>query len=440
MALSSTSKIISEANKVFSIPKNTESKPVYKDERVKTFIKGILGIAKETDITSCEVEDIESLKSMLISAFKVSSARDLKLLISKSGQNLKTTLNIFNKPKGFRNKSNSVELKKAFSIFIESLENVMNLIEDEEAKVNKTFYSLLKEKAPTASIPSRIYETIELHSCDVIIYAASSPKTTFKKIENGCYIIKANVIGVNTDTFSGTKGQFEKLKTLVMKKFGSTIHEDPIPRTTYNVKYFLLLDFGIKINNVTFIDNLRITESSSFSDDAIVLKYQNEKVIESNILKQKTLRIMFEEENITLINSIRSIQQKIEDLKYELNHTSKMFKIITSYIGDPYNGEGLPITEINRIDSYFDRWLSFEIDSEFDSNKRLNIIRGLHKTKIKAYTEFFHFNELKKEYDDLKSRLNQLESLKIQNQQAFLDRSGIISPKMERLFMKRYEE
>lgn len=397
-----------------------------------------------------DVEELYSIKKALVFAFELCKKDDMcivKQKIREAGLAINSLLLVFktHQKKKTRYRVTEANVKKGLEKFKQKLNEAFEACDDSINKLKNNFYSSFKEKP--SNLPLKLPDSVlwKHYKADVLIYSKSKPLIRHKEIELGCYMLTANVIAVNKDKFSGTKKQADKLSREVIQTLKAGFNQEPIPRISENITFFLVLDFGCVVNKVYFVDQIDSTKidfvnNDSSEDFAIAFRKHQEQKINDTIRKQKLMRLEFEAINENLITNIKNIESSISDLEHEYLDIVNYLKDFLAYPDDPYNGEGLPYNRFSKVEKYLIDWMHKELQNEKDFDERSLIRKDFFQKLVTVNTNFSIMDDIRNEIYDLKQKLKALINIKINNLSDFAAQKGIISPQMEKLFMQAYEE
>lgn len=449
---------LKNAESVFSLPnktggnRSTSIPPAA--ETCKKFLLAARDSAKALDISLVtDIEELQSVKSIIVTAWQTSKSKELlpvHNIISEVGKMMNSIIKAIKWKKIKKNRDRITErgFKKSVEFFFERLGTAIEFIDDETSKTNMTFYKTLVEAQkksfnplPLHLEPNKLWTSVK---ADVLIYSKHPPLVKHKRVEEGCYLMTANLVAVNTDRYKGTAKQTEHLNKQVISKLGATLHHDPIPRISENVRFFLVLDFGCNITNCHFVDTLQTTlpevTVETGEDVAIATRKLQEATIQQQIERQRALRLRFERDNELTVIALRKAEMVEENLREEMEEASLEYRNHLAYPNDPYEGRGLPYSDRNRLDSYIIKWMLRQLEGETNFETRLKIRQDFFQIKVEANIQAELINEIRADLAKAVERVRHLTELKANALEMFAASNGIISPKIERLFMAKYEE
>lgn len=449
--------VLKNAESVFSIPSKSEGNKIKAlppaVDTCRKFLVATIESERDLEVSLLtDVEEIIALKKILVIAYQSSKTKEMRTvngLIRDAGLAINGLIRSlkWRKSKKNRNKITASIIKKLHTQFVSKLKEALQFIDDESAKTNMTFYKTLIEAQQKALNPLPLHLDVKKLwipvSADVLIYSRQAPLVRHKRVEEGCYLMTADLIAVNTDRYKGTAKQTDLLVKQVREKLGATLHFDPVPRISDNVRFFLVLNFGCNITNCHFVDTLQTTlpeiTVETGEDIAYATRRLQEVTVRQAIERQRNLRLQFERDHETVVSALKQAEGQEEGFREEFEEVATEFRNFLAYPTDPYDGKGLPYADSHRIDSYIVKWMRKELDGESNFDTRLNIQRDFFKIKVEALSQIAVIEEIRRDLVKARERVKALTEMKANALEMFAANNGIISPKIERLFMSGYE-
>lgn len=301
-------------------------------------------------------------------------------------------------------------LKKYIDGFTEQINTAVLELNKDTAKRRGSYFNNLKATV-FEDLPYDLSKNKKttIKTAPLLVFIKENSKIKGKQVEqiqDNLYLIKdARLLGVSRSA----KLSKTAIDRIALQKSGCTLFPRSIPRAG-TIEWYLLLDFNVEVLSASFVSSMKIHDAGSIEPGATLEQFtklvtkQQEQRVRTAMHVQRSVRKMFEEEERDYYATLRYYRGLEEVYAEALSYWKTEFAQLTSFDGSAETG--LHVSQYDKLDSFFDKFLEKKMSEPGADNKlRLRILQD----RVDARYAYYCHNGVRRKLKDIRGRISAIE-------------------------------